>query len=163
MFVYIGEWPLERFFQHAVITSSSLDSGGNETPFHNVMKHPSTTSQPGPESGDTTSGPSIDTENRRLPATTTGRQPVRFTFNGQELEAFQGDSVAAALAAADQRVLRWTARRGEPRALFCNMGICFDCLVEIDGCPGSRACCTRVTEGMSVRSQRGNGVGESDT
>lgn len=127
------------------------------------MKHPSTTPQPVPESGDTTSGPSIDTENRRLPATTTGRQLVRFTFNGQELEAFQGDSVAVALAAADQRVLRWTARRGEPRALFCNMGICFDCLVEIDGCPGSRACCTRVTEGMSVRSQRGNGVWEGDT
>ena len=66
--------------------------------------------------------------------------PVTFTFNGQLIKAFEGETIAAALLASGVRMLRETDRRGEPRGLFCNMGICFDCLVEIDGATNQRAC-----------------------
>jgi predicted molibdopterin-dependent oxidoreductase YjgC len=85
---------------------------------------------------------------------------VRFTFNGQELSACPGTSVAAALLAAGQRTLRITKRLAEPRGLFCGMGICFDCLVDIDGCPNIRACRVAVADNMSVRTQQGVGARE---
>ena len=45
----------------------------------------------------------------------------------------------------------------QPRGIFCNMGICFDCLIEIDGRPNLRACQSTVTEGMRVSRQYGVG------
>jgi D-hydroxyproline dehydrogenase subunit gamma len=44
---------------------------------------------------------------------------------------------------------------GEPRGIFCGMGVCFDCLMVIDGIPNTRACMTWVREGMDVRRQDG--------
>jgi D-hydroxyproline dehydrogenase subunit gamma len=46
--------------------------------------------------------------------------------------------------------LRVSQRTGQPRGLFCGMGICFDCLVEIDGRTGVRACIESVRAGMRV-------------
>ena len=86
-----------------------------------------------------------------------GRQ-VCFQFDGRTITAYEGESIAAALAAARHRILRYTSRRGEPRGVFCNMGICFDCLVEIDGKPNQRACQRPVADGIRVKSQ--HGVGE---
>ena len=80
-------------------------------------------------------------------------QPVRFLFDGTEIEAFEGETVAAALLAIGQRQLRRTSRRGEPRGLFCGIGACFDCLVQIDGQPNIQACLTPVRDGMVVETQ----------
>jgi NADPH-dependent 2,4-dienoyl-CoA reductase/sulfur reductase-like enzyme len=77
--------------------------------------------------------------------------PVRITFDGTAIEALPGETVAAALAAADIVSLR-QARSGAPRGPFCGMGVCFDCLVTIDGRPSQRACLTKVAAGMDVRS-----------
>ncbi len=78
-------------------------------------------------------------------------EPVRITFDGTEIEALPGETVAAALAAADIVAVR-EARSGAPRGPFCGMGVCFDCLVTIDGRPSQRACLTKVAGGMDVRS-----------
>ena len=78
---------------------------------------------------------------------------VRFTWNGRPIEARSGQSIAAALLADGVRTLRRTSPRDEPRGLFCNMGVCFDCLVEVDGRAGMRACQVVVAEGMRVRPQ----------
>jgi predicted molibdopterin-dependent oxidoreductase YjgC len=83
-----------------------------------------------------------------------------FQFDGKVVPAVEGQTVAAALLAAGRRVWRWTAERGEPRGLFCGMGVCFDCLVEVDGRPNQRACQTVAAPGMCVRSQRGAGSWE---
>jgi predicted molibdopterin-dependent oxidoreductase YjgC len=88
------------------------------------------------------------------------RRLVRFTFDGQEMVACEGETVAAALLAASRRVFRQTVRRAEPRGLFCGMGICFDCLVQVDGRPSLRACQILVAEGMRVESQHGVGSWE---
>jgi predicted molibdopterin-dependent oxidoreductase YjgC len=82
---------------------------------------------------------------------------VRFLFDGRTITAHEGESIAAALTASRCRILRYTSRRGEPRGVFCNMGICFDCLVEIDGRPNQRACQSPVAEGIQVNTQQGVG------
>jgi hypothetical protein len=85
-------------------------------------------------------------------------EPLTFTFDGEPVVAFRGESVGAALLAAGHRVLRSTPVTGAPRGIFCGMGVCFDCLVVIDGEPSRRACMTFVTEGMQVETQVGFGA-----
>jgi len=83
---------------------------------------------------------------------------VELTVDGRSVTAYLGESVAAALLADGSGELATrTTRGGEPRGLFCGMGVCFDCLVIVDGVPGTRACVTWVREGMSVSRQDGPG------
>lgn len=84
---------------------------------------------------------------------------LSFTFDGERFPAYRGETVAAALLAAGRRTLRTTHAAGDPRGVFCGMGVCFDCLVVIDGRPSQRACMTLVADGMWVQAQRGNGEG----
>lgn len=80
---------------------------------------------------------------------------VRFRYEGREITARAGDSVAAALLAAGETGLRATPVSGALRSPYCMMGVCFDCLVQIDGIGNRQACLTPVTEGMQVCRQRG--------
>ncbi len=75
---------------------------------------------------------------------------MALTFDGVRVEAYAGESVAAALLAADERTLRRTRNGGAPRGLFCAIGSCHDCLVSIDGSGPIRACLTPVRDGMAV-------------
>ena len=60
-------------------------------------------------------------------------------------------SVAAALLYLDRLPTRSSPVSGAPRAPFCMMGVCFECLVEIDDLPGQRACQRQVASGMKIR------------
>ncbi len=73
--------------------------------------------------------------------------PVR--FDDRELHLPDGANLAAALLAAGVGVFRNTPVSGAPRAPFCMMGACFDCLVEIDGVT-RQACMLDVTEGLRI-------------
>ncbi|MEV0809792.1 (2Fe-2S)-binding protein [Micromonospora sp. NPDC050200] len=64
-----------------------------------------------------------------------------------------GVSIAAALALAGRRALRTSRPSGEPRAVFCGMGSCHECLVTVDGIRGVRACITPVAPGMRIDTQ----------
>lgn len=75
-----------------------------------------------------------------------------FSFEGREIKARSGWTIAAALAAAGEQRLRET-KAGEARGLFCGMGVCQDCLVEVDGQPNRRACMTKAEVGMQVSRQ----------
>jgi predicted molibdopterin-dependent oxidoreductase YjgC len=88
------------------------------------------------------------------PAGAAGRT-VRITVDGAALACAEGDSVAAALLAAGIDACRDTAVTGVPRGPFCMMGICYDCLVGIDGEANRQACMTRVRDGMVVTRQLG--------
>jgi opine dehydrogenase len=88
-------------------------------------------------------------------------RPLHITMDGQELLAYQGESVAAALFAAGRRATRATLRAGEPRGYFCGMGVCQDCLVTVDDQPNVRACMTSVRDGLRVATQRGWGQEEA--
>ena len=80
---------------------------------------------------------------------------VTITLDGRTVRARAGDTVAAALFAADIRHCRTTPVSGAPRAPYCMMGVCFDCLVTIDGVGNRQACLVPVREGMTVETQRG--------
>ena len=82
-------------------------------------------------------------------------RPVTITFDGAEVAAHEGDSVAAALLAAGITATRSTPVSGAPRGPFCMMGVCFECLVEIDGAANRQACMVEVREGMAVRPMHG--------
>ncbi len=71
------------------------------------------------------------------------------------MTAREGETVAAALLASGMGVFRETAVSGAARGPWCMMGVCFDCLVEIDGVGNRQACMVEVTPGMVVRRMRG--------
>lgn len=75
-----------------------------------------------------------------------------FHFEGQEIIAQDGQSLAAALTQAGHNAFRETAKNAQ-RGIFCGMGVCQDCLVSVDGTPNRRACMTPVREGMIVSRQ----------
>jgi len=84
----------------------------------------------------------------RIPGT--GERPVvEFTFAGRPVQARAGDSVAMALWAAGTTVLRASSKDGASRGVLCNMGICYECLVVVDGVT-VRGCTTVVRAGMRV-------------
>ncbi|RLE30189.1 sarcosine oxidase subunit alpha, partial [Candidatus Acetothermia bacterium] len=81
---------------------------------------------------------------------------VMFTFDGEPVEAYEGETIAAALHAAGIRILSRT-RSGAPRGLFCAIGKCSSCLMTVDGTPNVKSCVTPVRDGMVVESQTGPG------
>ncbi|ALS62767.1 (2Fe-2S)-binding protein [Pandoraea norimbergensis] len=80
---------------------------------------------------------------------------VRIVIDGTPYDAPAGVNVAAAMLAAGDTVCRTTPVTGAPRAPYCLMGVCFDCLVEIDGVPNRQGCMTPVRDGMRVRRMQG--------
>jgi len=81
--------------------------------------------------------------------TADARGAVTFRFGGREVRGREGDTIAMALWAAGEPVLRRSSSLGAPRGVFCNMGVCYECLVAVDG-RTVRACTTVVREGMQV-------------
>lgn len=82
---------------------------------------------------------------------------MTFTFDGAPVPFRPGQSVGAALIAAGIRSWRTTRIAGRPRGVFCGIGVCFDCLVVIDGRPNERACRVPAADGMRVSAQEGTG------
>ena len=76
-------------------------------------------------------------------------------FDGRRLAVLGQRSVAAALLAAGVSRFRSTPVSGAPRAPYCMMGVCFECLLEIEGVANAQACLVQVRPGMKIRSQDG--------
>ncbi|YBV93895.1 (2Fe-2S)-binding protein (plasmid) [Phyllobacteriaceae bacterium JZ32] len=83
------------------------------------------------------------------------RKPIEITVEGERVTAREGDTVAAALLASGLDVRRSTAVSGAPRLPYCMMGVCFDCLVTIDGVGNRQGCLVPVREGMKIEIQKG--------
>ncbi|MEZ5964074.1 MAG: (2Fe-2S)-binding protein [Planctomycetota bacterium] len=79
---------------------------------------------------------------------------VTLVFDGREIEAHLGETVAMALWAAGVRGLRRSSAQGRPRGVFCAMGICYECLVDVEGSP-VRACMQPVVGPRMVVTSRG--------
>jgi D-hydroxyproline dehydrogenase subunit alpha len=82
---------------------------------------------------------------------------ISIRFDGRDIPALAGETVAAALSAAGLVAFRQTPGGG-PRGLHCGMGACFDCVVTIDGRIGQRACLAKVAPGMQVTGLRESGA-----
>jgi predicted molibdopterin-dependent oxidoreductase YjgC len=80
---------------------------------------------------------------------------VTIIFEGSPLKVPAGISVAAALLVGGAQEFRSSVVGAVPRAPYCMMGVCFECLVEIDGVPARQSCLVPVREGMSIKRQIG--------
>jgi len=79
---------------------------------------------------------------------------VRVTINGKPVAARAGDSVAAAMLACGLVHCRTAPLSGQKRAPYCMMGVCFDCLVTVDGIGNRQGCLIEVREGMRIEAQQ---------
>ena len=88
-------------------------------------------------------------ESGREPVVERG-DPVEMLVDGEAVSAYAGETIAGALIAAGHRVFRYTARTGAPRGVFCGIGVCFDCVVSVEGLGRVRSCMIAVQPGMRV-------------
>lgn len=79
---------------------------------------------------------------------------IEMTINGLRYRVPQGITVWSALAIHDQTITRLAPVTEEKRSAYCAMGVCFECLVEIDGMPNQQACMKVVTPGMTINRQQ---------
>ena len=87
-------------------------------------------------------------------------EKVTFTFNGQPVEGYTHETIAAALHAAGIRELGHSQNLNRPRGLFCAIGNCSSCFMTVNGEPNVRVCVKKVKDGMEVVEQDGKGVGK---
>ena len=78
---------------------------------------------------------------------------VTIWFEESPVQAQEGESVAAALLIAGVKYLRKTQVGAKPRMPYCWMGVCYECLLEIDGEQNQQSCLITVKDGMHVRRQ----------
>ncbi len=81
--------------------------------------------------------------------------PVTIRVDGQAVTAAAGDTVAAALLAVGVGSFRKAPVGGGARAPYCMMGVCFDCLVTVDGVGNRQACLMPVRDGMEITTGHG--------
>lgn len=97
---------------------------------------------------------------RRTPQRLTRAEPgppFDVTVDGRPVAALPGQTVAAVLWAAGEPAWRRSRLGGRPRGVFCGIGVCFDCLVTVNGRPNQRACLTAIRPGDAVTTQEGSG------
>ena len=82
--------------------------------------------------------------------------------DGEKIPAHEGETVAAALVAAGRLTFRHTEKQDAPRGMYCGIGLCHECLMEIDGTPNTRACQTPAAPGCRVNTQRGLAFGTGE-
>ena len=83
-----------------------------------------------------------------------GPRPLTITLDGEPFAGTEGQTIAGMLLAARRRSWRTTSVDAAPRGVFCGIGVCFDCIVEIDGESGQRACMIPLEDGMEVCAAR---------
>jgi len=95
---------------------------------------------------------------KRLHENSTATELVNITLEGEQLQVPAGESVLASVMAAGVGHNRTSPISGAKRAGYCQMGVCFECLMEIDGIPNQQACTIQVSDGMVVNRQHGKKV-----
>ena len=87
------------------------------------------------------------------PGRSTPPPPVVFQFEGEQVQAFKGDTIASALYASGVRIFSRSFKYHRPRGLTCVAGRCPNCLMTVDGVPNVRACVEPARDGAVVRGQ----------
>ena len=87
--------------------------------------------------------------------------PFEIEVDGEKILAYEGETIGTALLAAGKRVLRKTMRQKKPRGIYCGMGVCFDCVMVVDGQPNTRVCQTLATPNCRIQTQIGLGSEEA--
>lgn len=82
---------------------------------------------------------------------------IKFHYNNQTLEGYEGETIAAALHAEGVRILKHSIKDHRPRGFYCAIGNCSSCLMEVNGIPNVRICVEPLQEDMVVKTQEGKG------
>lgn len=82
---------------------------------------------------------------------------INFTFDGELIKAYQGETIVSALHAVGIKELSRSKKLDRPRGLFCAIGKCSSCLMTVNGIPNVKGCVTLAEDGMNIKSQRGKG------
>ena len=80
---------------------------------------------------------------------------VEVEVDGRTVRVPAGASAAGAVLLVGLASLRDTPVSGSARAPYCMMGVCFECLAEIDGVPNRQSCMVAARPGMRIRRQQG--------
>src|ERR1700731_4403617 len=80
---------------------------------------------------------------------------IAVEVEGRSILVPPGASAAAAVLLASLASIRDTPVGGSQRAPYCMMGVCFDCLAEIDDVPNRQSCVVEVRDGMRICRQIG--------
>ena len=91
--------------------------------------------------------------NRRIQAGVKRGKCFEIEVDGERILAYEGETIAAALLAAGKRICRKTTKRKEPRGVYCGMGVCFECIMIVDGKPNTRVCQTLAAPNCKVQTQ----------
>ena len=78
---------------------------------------------------------------------------ITIFFEGSSIQVESGQTVAAALLSKGHLRFRNSPISGQPRAPYCMMGVCYECMLEIDGNSSQQACMIQVSEGMDIKRQ----------
>lgn len=84
-------------------------------------------------------------------------ETIEIELNGEVMQVSRGLSVASVMLSQGQTYTRTTPVSGSKRAPYCMMGVCYDCLMIIDGQANQRACSIPVENGMRIETQLGVG------
>lgn len=95
---------------------------------------------------------------RLLPASSdpirpSGATPLAISLDGETVSGVAGQTIAGIVLASGRLAWRRTSVDGRPRGLFCGIGVCFDCIVTVNGERDVRACQRRAADGDVVASQ----------
>lgn len=77
--------------------------------------------------------------------------PIRIELGGRSFLANEGESIASALFRAGVTTCKVVPLDGQPRGYYCGMGVCFECVVHVEGAGEVRACRTPVANDMRIR------------
>lgn len=95
----------------------------------------------------------IEKPSSLLPGVKRGRK-IQIIVDGNPIDAYEGETIAAALLAAGIAKFHLSGNHKQPRGLYCGMGICYECLVRVNGVDNVRACMTPAADGMTVETCR---------
>ena len=85
-------------------------------------------------------------------------EEIEIVVDGKKVKAYKGESIATSLIASGIKVFRYTSKFNEPRGIFCAIGRCTDCVMDVNGRPNVRTCITPVEKNMVINTQKGSGV-----
>lgn len=79
--------------------------------------------------------------------------PLTVTIDGSPVAGVVGQTLGGVLLGAGHLSWRTTSAAGRPRGAFCGIGVCFDCIAEVNGERDVRLCQRRAADGDAIRSQ----------
>lgn len=78
------------------------------------------------------------------------KETVTLSVNGKKVQAYKGETILAALLAAGYKRLKKSPANHDPRSALCGMGVCFECIVTVNGIPNTRSCMIEVGNNMEI-------------